>query len=82
MEGDVLFAATELFGSMQIRQSNSGTRKDGAICTAQGGECHHNSNYYTMGMRDAKSWTVPIADDSCPIKCGFLSMPKKEENNS
>jgi hypothetical protein len=80
MEGDGLFFATALFGAMNMRPNNAGTRKDGAICTAQGGECRYNSRFYTPGMRDAKSWTVPIADDSCPVKCWALRpLENKEE---
>lgn len=41
------------------------------VCTAQGGECRNNSNYYTPGLRDIKSWTTPIIDETCPNNCPY-----------
>jgi len=41
------------------------------VCTAQGGECRHNSNYYAPGLRDMKSWTTPIIDETCPNNCCY-----------
>ena len=73
MENDGLFLMTALQGAMAMGHSNMGTRTDGQICTAQGGECRFNSKYYTTGMRDAKSWSMPCADESCPARCGYLS---------
>jgi hypothetical protein len=69
---DGLFFETALFGSIAMGQSNAGNRKDGKICRAQGGECRYNRKYYTPGMRDAKSWSMPCADDSCSERCPYL----------
>jgi hypothetical protein len=44
------------------------------VCTAQGGECRYNPRYYSPGLRDAKSWTTPIIDHSCPNECPFKSL--------
>ncbi len=41
------------------------------VCVAQGGECRYNHNYYTSGMGDAKSWTTPIIDNTCPDQCTY-----------
>jgi hypothetical protein len=70
---DGLFHLTALYGAMAMGQSNSGNRQDGKICTAQGGECRYNSRYYSVGMRDAKSWSMPSADETCPAQCPYLT---------
>lgn len=41
------------------------------VCLAKGGECRYNHNYYSSGLRDAKSWTTPIIDESCPDECCY-----------
>lgn len=41
------------------------------VCLAQGGECRYNYNYYSSGMRDAKSWTTPIIEEDCPNRCCY-----------
>lgn len=41
------------------------------VCIAQGGECRYNSDYYSPGLRDTKSWTTPIVDESCPDQCCY-----------
>lgn len=74
-----LFFAANLFAAINTRPNNAGTHKDGAICTAQGGECRYNPKFYTPGMRDQKSWTVPIADDSCPERCFGLVHPQESK---
>ena len=58
--------------------TNAGNRKDGKICTAQPGECRYNSRYYTPGMRDAKSWSEPVADDTCPDRCYYLKSTPRD----
>lgn len=61
-----------LFYGITAGPSNAGDRKDGKPCTAQPGECRFNSRYYTPGMGDAKSWSDPCADESCPERCPYL----------
>ena len=61
-----------LFGAISAGPSNAGSREDGKICTAQPGECRFNHRYYTPGMRDATSWSMPSADESCPERCPYL----------
>ena len=73
MSNDGLFNATVLFGAMANGPANSGNRKDGQICTAQGGECRFNARYYSLGMRDTKSWSMPHADETCPQRCPYLN---------
>lgn len=73
MKGDGLFTLVGLMGAIAGGPSNVGARKDGKICTAQAGECRFNSKYYSVGMRDAKSWSMPCADESCPARCGYLT---------
>ena len=70
--GDGLAALVGLLGGMAAGPSNAGNRMDGKICTAQPGECRYNSRYYTPGMRDAKSWSDPCADEDCPERCLYL----------
>jgi len=41
------------------------------VCIAQGGECRYNHRYYSPGLSDAKSWTTPIIDKSCPDQCCY-----------
>lgn len=41
------------------------------VCIAQGGECRYNSRYYSPGLNDAKSWTTPIIDNTCPDRCCY-----------
>jgi len=72
MSNDGLVHLVRLFGAIAEGPSNSGNRHDGKICTAQPGECRHNSKYYTSGMGDAKSWSTPVADNSCPDRCWAL----------
>jgi len=69
---DGLCEIVNLLGAMWRGPSNAGQRSDGKICTAQGGECRDNHKFYTLRMRDAKSWQSPIADDTCPARCGYL----------
>lgn len=52
--------------------SNAGNRKDKKICTARAGECRNNRKYYSSGMHNAKSWSMPRSDDSCPKHCPYL----------
>ena len=72
MSDDGLFTMVSLFGAMANGPSNCGVREDGKICTAQGGECRFNRQYYTPGMRDAKSWAMPCANETCPGQCSYL----------
>lgn len=69
---DGLIALVGLCGAIANGPSNCGNRKDGKICTAQAGECRYNYKYYTPGMNDAKSWSQPCADNTCPERCGYL----------
>ena len=62
-----------LFYGIAAGPSNAGNRADGKICTAQPGECRYNHRYYSPGMRDAKSWSDPCADDTCSDRCPYLS---------
>jgi hypothetical protein len=82
MSEDGLFNAVALFGAMANGPSNSGNRKDGKVCTAQGGECRFNSKYYTPGMRDAKSWQMPAADEFCPDRCAYLNDEARDMGSS
>jgi hypothetical protein len=61
-----------LMGAMAAGPSNCGLRRDGKICTAQGGECRYNPKFYTVGMHDARSWQQPVADETCPDQCCYL----------
>jgi hypothetical protein len=70
---DRLFLMTALFGAIAIGPSRQGNRADGKICMARGGECRFNYKFYSVGMRDAKSWSLPTADDTCPERCPYLS---------
>lgn len=72
MTFDGLFHLVGLTGAIANGPSNAGNRKDDKICTAQAGECRHNSKYYSLGMRDAKSWSMPCADNSCHKDCPYL----------
>jgi hypothetical protein len=72
MMGEGLATLLGLFYGMAAGPSNAGNREDGKICTAQPGECRYNSRYYSMGMRDAKSWSDPCADDTCDSRCPYL----------
>jgi len=69
---DGLFTMIGLAGAIANGPSNAGVRNDGKVCTAQAGECRFNRKYYTPGMRDAKSWSTPCADNSCPATCPYL----------
>ena len=69
---DGMFVMASLLGAIWEGPSNQGQRSDGKICTAQGGECRYNHKFYTMGMRDAKSWQPPCADDTCSDRCFYL----------
>jgi len=69
---DGMFVMASLLGAIWGGPSNLGKRSDGKICTAQGGECRANHRFYSLGMRDAKSWAQPCADDTCPARCGYL----------
>ena len=44
------------------------------VCLAQGGECRYNSKFYSVGMRDAKSWKTPIIQEDCPNECCYKSL--------
>lgn len=81
MKDDGLFAMVGLMGALANGPSNCGSRSDGKICTAQGGECRYNYNYYSPGMRDAKSWQMPSADESCPARCGYLQERPRDMGN-
>jgi hypothetical protein len=72
MSNDGLAMMAKLLGAIAMGPSNAGNRKDGKICTAQAGECRFNSRYYSLGMRDTKSWSMPCADESCPTRCPYL----------
>jgi len=71
-KGDGLLMMAGLLGAIANGPSNAGNRKDDKICAAQAGECRYNHKYYSPGMRDAKSWSMPCADESCPARCGYL----------
>ena len=71
-DNDGLTTMARLLGSIWAGPSNAGNRRDGKLCTAQSGECRYNPKYYSPGMRDAKSWSSPCADDTCSDKCGYL----------
>ena len=52
------------------------------VCLAQGGECRYNPKFYSIGMRDAKSWKTPIIQEDCPDRCNYKALvcddhPKK-----
>jgi hypothetical protein len=70
---DGLFTLLGLAYGITAGPSNAGNRKDGKVCTAQPGECRFNFKYYTLGMGDAKAWSDPCADDTCPDRCPYLS---------
>lgn len=72
MSNDGLFQLVGLFSAIANGPSNVGNRSDGKICVAQAGECRYNHRYYSPGMRDSKSWSMPCADDSCSDRCGYL----------
>ena len=72
MEQDGLFTLIGLTRAIAAGPSNAGTRRDGKVCTAQAGECRFNHRYYSLGMRDAKSWSIPSADNTCSGRCPYL----------
>ena len=39
------------------------------VCLAQRGECRHNRNHYSPGMRDKVSWSLPQIHPSCSPRC-------------
>lgn len=79
---DGLVTLVSLFGAMANGPSNSGSRADGKICTAQGGECRFNNRYYSLSMRDAKSWQMPCADDTCSECCPYLQETGRDMGSS
>jgi hypothetical protein len=81
-EKDGLVNMVRLLGAMANGPSNAGNRKDNKICTAQAGECRFNSKYYTVGMRDAKSWDMPAADETCPDRCPYLGQEDRDLGSS
>ena len=72
MNDNGLFQITALLGAIANGPSNTGKREDGKICTAQAGECRFNHRFYSPGMRDARSWSMPCADETCPDRCPYL----------
>ena len=72
MQDDGMFTLVSLLGAMATGPSNAGNRSDGKLCVAQGGECRFNHKYYSIGMRDSKSWSTPAADDTCSERCPYL----------
>jgi hypothetical protein len=71
--GDGLFTAYGLAYATAAGPSNAGSREDGKVCIARPGECRLNSRYYTIGLRDGKSWSELCADETCPGSCRYLS---------
>ena len=71
-----------VMGAMANGPANTGERDDGKICTAQGGECRFNSKYYSPGMRDAKSWGMPHADNGCTERCPYLNDEARDMGSS
>jgi hypothetical protein len=67
-----LFYSVNLLAAMNTRPSRHGDRRDKKICDAKPGEYRYNSKYYTPGMGDQKSWSLPSSDDSCPDTCCYL----------
>ena len=72
----ILFGGNERIGFMTNPKSENqpcfikvGNEK--IVCLAKGGECRFNSNYYSPGLNDKKSWTTPIIDESCPDQCPY-----------
>lgn len=41
------------------------------VCLAKGGECRERDEFYTMGMRDSKSWKTPIIAKECSDRCPY-----------
>lgn len=79
LETEFLIRAA-LFGDMKPTQAMAAQQEDPfitlpngdqVVCLAQGGECRFNSKFYTPGMGDTKSWTVPQVDHTCPNRCGY-----------
>lgn len=63
-----------LLAAIETRPSHSGNREDDKVCHAKPGECRDNPNHYhyTLGLGDEKSWSLPIATNSCWNKCPYL----------
>lgn len=72
MKVDNLIFTVRLIAAINTRPSRSGDREDKKICDAKPGECRYNDKYYSVSMHDDKSWSMPFADDECPLKCPFL----------
>lgn len=72
MFNNIFIYTVNLSAACNTRPSKHGTRKDKKICDAKPGECRYNRKYYTPGMMDEKSWSLPIADDTCSNKCVYL----------
>jgi hypothetical protein len=71
-EMDGFEMSVRLFAAMETRPSYHGTRKDGKVCHAKPGECRYNDDHYTPGLRDSKSWSLPIASEKCDERCPDL----------
>ncbi len=67
-----MFQLCQAIKNGSCHSNNNGNRKDKKICTARGGECRFNNKYYTIGLKDNKSWTIPSADENCPNDCPYL----------
>lgn len=70
---------SRLMAACNTRPSYHGIRKDKKICEAKPGECRGNINHYTAsGLRDEKSWSLPIASEQCENKCPYLREARNE----
>lgn len=70
--GSLEYAARLMASAFMTDRRKKGCREDSKLCDAKPGECRLNNKYYSPGMRDEKSWSMPYADDGCPISCPFL----------
>ena len=74
-----LIEKARLFAAINTRPSFYGIREDDLVCHAKPGECRFNPEYYkSSGLRDAKSWSLPIASSDCNKKCPYLAQRERE----
>lgn len=71
MQNPLLFKV--LFNSA-VRPLKLGTRSDGLICSARGGECRFNFKYHGFNHHDDRFWKMPVADEDCSMKCPYLEV--------
>ena len=52
------------------------------VCRAQGGECRHQSEFYSPGLRTPESWRTPVISYSCPDSCPYKCLVCDEHDHN